>query len=114
MSGKLTQGIFFSVIVLVLFSYWAAFALLVVNSYYYDTLPGYQIGRICIWELIAIIIACMGARYMIKNWGAISLIKSENTTKMKLDIRYGYFFLVYMIFLLLIGVWQFYIFSQSF
>ena len=106
--------IFFTVITLLLFSIWAAFALLVINPLFHEDLPGYKIGRICIWELAALIVAAIVARIMIKHWGSIQKHKVGTKSVLTIDPRYATFFLIYFIFSCVIAIWQFWKFSQGF
>lgn len=114
MKLNLLHIIFQALLTLTLFSFWAAFALLIVNQFFYKDLPGYTIGRICIWELVAIIIAAIISQWMIKKWGTIQLEQVEGQTKLTLHPNYGIYFLVYFICAIVIGIWQFWLFSQQF
>ena len=114
MSQKLAQIVFQIILTLTLFSFWAAFALLIVNNLFYKDLPGYTIGRLCIWELVAIIIAAILARLMIKKWGNITLQKTENKTILSLNPKYGVYFALYFLVAIVIAIWQFWLFSQKF
>lgn len=114
MSTKSTQIIFRIILSLLLFSYWAGFALLIVNPLFHKDLPGYRIGRICIWELVAIIIAGLIAHWIIQKWGNVEIKENDNQRKLQLNSKYGTFFLIYFIIGVVIAIWQFWLFSQKF
>jgi len=111
---KIARILFQFVLTTLIFSLWAAFALLIVNPLYKSDLPGYTIGRICIWEYIAIVIAIILSQIMIKKWGAIDIQKTNGKHKLTMDYKYGYFFLIYFFIALFIAIWQFWLFSQKF
>lgn len=106
--------IFQGVLTITLFSLWAVFALLIVNKYFYKDLPGYTIGRICIWEFIAIIIAGFISQLMINNWGSLKKEMIGNRYKLTMNPKYGIYFLLYLLIVIVVGIWQFWIFSQKF
>ncbi|WP_353777546.1 hypothetical protein [Winogradskyella sp. 3972H.M.0a.05] len=114
MSQKLAQIVFQIILTLTLFSFWAAFALLVVNKLFYKDLPGYTIGRLCIWELVAILVAAILARLMIKKWGNITLQNVGDKTMLSLNPKYGVYFVLYFLVAVVIAIWQFWLFSQQF
>lgn len=99
---------------IMLFSIWAAFALLVVNPFLQAELPGYIIGRICIWEYVALGLAAIASRFLIKKWGNLELREIDHQSKLILNPRYGVFLGVYFLLAIIIGVWQFWLFSQNF
>ncbi len=88
--------------------------MLIVNPYYKNDLPGYEIGTICIWEIIAFLIAGIIAHFLINKWGSIQFQRIDEKRKLILNYKYGYFFLVYLLFALVIAIWQFWVFSQNF
>lgn len=106
--------LFQSILILTIFSYWAGFALLVVNKLFYKDLPGYTIGRICIWELVAIIVAGILSQLMIKKWGSLKLEKVGAKLKLTMNPNYGIYFAFYFLIAIIVGIWQFWIFSQNF
>ncbi len=114
MNIKYLRWIFYGVLTLTIFSFWAGFALLIVNKSFYRELPGYTIGRICIWELIALIVAGLIAHFMIRNWGSLERIEIDNKIKLMIDQKFGTYFLVYFLIAVGIGIWQFWIFSLKF
>lgn len=114
MNHKMYKILFHLLLTVTLFSLWAGFALLVVNQLFYKDLPGYTIGRICIWEFVAIIIAAIIAKVMIKNWGNIEYQEIENKKMLLLNPKYGIYFGVYFLVAIMIGIWQFWLFSQNF
>lgn len=114
MSEKTINILFQILTTLLLFSLWAGFALLVVNSYFYRDLPGYTIGRFCIWELVAIIIAGGLSRLMYLKWDGLMMQKAEKRQYIQLNVKYIYLLLIYFLIATIVGLWQFYLFSQNF
>ena len=114
MHQKIAQIVFQILLTISIFSLWAGFALLVVNKFFYQDLPGYTIGRICIWELVALVIAAALARRMIKKWGNISVLDDGEHQKILLNYRFGFYFASYALVAVLIGIWQFWMFSQNY
>ena len=114
MNQKSYQIIFQMLLIITLFSYWAGFALLVVNKWWYRDLPGYTIGRICIWEFVAIIVAALIARLMIRKWGNVKLKQMNNELKLTMHPNFGLYFAFYFLIAVLVGIWQFWMFSQQF
>ncbi len=102
------------VLTIMLFLLWAAVALLVVNPYFHSDLPGYTIGRLCIWELIFLVIAAVLAKMMIKNWDYLEFTAREDRKVVSMNSKYATFFLFYFVLGILITVWQFWVFSQKF
>jgi len=114
MSNKIIKLIFHGVVSTTLFSLWAAFALLVVNKLYHKNLPGYTIGRICIWEFVAIVIAVALGHFMINRWGSLESIEVNGQRRLVMSPQFGIYFLLYLLLAIIIGIWQFWIFSQQF
>lgn len=114
MNQRIPQIIFRVILTLTLFSFWAAFALLIVNQLFYKDLPGYVIGRICIWELVALIVAAFIAQLMIRKWDNLKIEQVENEWKLTMHPNYGIYFAVYFLIAVIIGVWQFWLFSLNF
>ena len=111
---RLAQIFFQIILTLTVFSFWAAFALLVVNKLFYEDLPGYVIGRICIWEGVAIVVAALIAQLMIRKWGPIRLEEVNGQLRLIFPPRYGVYFLIYFTVAVLVAIWQFWVFSQGF
>ena len=98
--------IFFLILTLTIFSFWAAFALLVVNESLYDDLPGYTVGELCIWELVALTVSMLIAWWMTKTWGTIEIRSLDQKSKLILSKNYGIYFTVYFMIAIIIGIWQ--------
>ena len=111
---KTLKILFLTLITTTLFSLWAGFALLVVNQLFYKDLPGYTIGRICIWEFVALIIAGLIANYLINKWGSIEIKNIENKKLLTINPNFGIYFCIYFFIAIVVGVWQFWVFSQHF
>ena len=114
MNLKSTQISFLLILTISLFSFWAAFALLFINQWLYKDLPGYTIGRLCIWEGVAIIIAALIARWMINKWGSIQMEEIDGVQKITLHPNFARYFAIYFLIAVCIGIWQFWLFSQKF
>ena len=114
MKQRSYQIVFQILLTITLFSFWAGFALLVVNKLFYKDLPGYTIGRICIWELVAIIIAALIAKLMIDKWGNLKVERIDNELKLTMNPKYGLYFSTYFLIAIIVGIWQFWLFSQKF
>lgn len=114
MSQKTAQIIFQFLITVTLFSYWAGFALLVVNKLFYKDLPGYTIGRICIWEIVALAVAFLISKLMINNWSNLKIQHIDGESKLTLNPKYGIYFFIYFLIAILVGIRQFWLFSQKF
>ncbi len=114
MNQKIIQILFQFIITITLFSLWAGFALLKVNKSFYQELPGYKIGRLCIWEFAAIIISALLARFMIKKWGNIGFQEMHGNKVLTMNLKFGMYFLLYFLLAIITGAWQFWIFSQKF
>ena len=114
MREKTVQILFLILISITLFSLWAGFALLVVNQIFYKDLPGYTKGRLCIWELIAFIIAGVIAKLIINNWGTIQLKEEKDKKVLTMNSKYGFYFGIYFLIAIIVGIWQFWIFSQNY
>ena len=111
---SLLKIIHLTVISICLFSLWAAFALLIVNPIFNADLPGYRLGRICIWEYVAMSIAILCSFAIVRLWGYPEIVKIGNHKRISFNIHYVYFYLSYFIVAIAIAIWQFWIFSQKF
>jgi len=114
MNQKTIKILFPLLITITLFSLWAGFALLVVNKLFYKDLPGYTMGRVCIWEFVAIVIAVLIAKLLINKWGNAQIKNIEGKKFIAMNPKFGIYFSVYFLLAILLGVWQFYLFSQNF
>ncbi len=99
---------------ILLFTFWAVFALLVINPIYNADLPGYVLGELCIWEYIAMFIAILFSFIITKYWGYPEVCLIESNKKLVLNFNYTYFFLGYFFVGFVIAIWQFWLFSQKF
>ena len=114
MNASTLNLIFKGLISLTLFSLWAAFALLFINGQYHETLPGYTIGRLCIWELVALVAAIALANWLSQRWGGIVLQEEKGQRWLRISPKFGWYFLAYFLLALIIAAWQFWRFSQQF
>jgi hypothetical protein len=99
---------------ILLFTLWAGFALLIINPMYRSDFPRYIIGRLCIWDYGAIVIAVLFSFIFTKYLGYPEIKVVEKNKKLVFNIFYAYFFLGYFVLGLAIAIWQFWLFSQKF
>jgi len=111
---KIGKIIFPTFLTISIFSFWAAFALLVVNKLFHNDLPGYTIGEICVWEYIALVVAGGIAYLMIKNWGNIQTQPISGKKQLVLHKNYGIYFSLYFGIAVMLAIWQFWLFSRGF
>lgn len=102
-----------AVLSLFLFSLWAAFALLIINPFYKESLPGYTLGRICPWEGLALLIAIGISSFLVKKWGLPQRISSPEGQKIALHPGYFFFLLGYLLLALIVGGFAFYDWSSQ-
>ena len=114
MNGRTFRILFPVVFAITLFSYWAGFALLIVNKLFYKDLPGYKIGRICIWEFVALIIAIIITKTLINRWGNVETKSIENKKYLIINPKFGLYFGIYFMIAVIVGIWQFCLFSHNF
>jgi len=114
MKEKTIKILFPILLTITLFSLWAGFALLVVNKLFYKDLPGYTIGRICIWEFVALAVAAFIAKGLINKWGNVAIKEFQNKQLLTMNPKFGIYFGVYFLIAIVVGIWQFWIFSQKF
>ena len=110
----LSQRIFQILLIVTLFSFWAIFALLVVNKVFFQDLPGYTVGKLCIWEVVAMAAAVIVSNVMIRRWGNIEYYENSNQTRLVIPAEYGIYFSIYFLIAIIISIWQFVIFSAQF
>ncbi len=111
---KKIEIVFFIILTVLLFLLWAGFAILVINPYMSHYFPGYTEGQLCIWELVALIVASIVAHLLIKSWGYPTFTIIENREQLVMDKRYVYFLIAYFIIGVIIVIWQFLLFSSNF
>lgn len=114
MNQKIRQILFLLLITFTLFSLWAGFALLIINKFFYKDLTGYTIGRICIWDFIALIISILMAKLMLRKWGNIKVLEIDNNQLLTMHPNYGKYFVIYFLIAIIVGIWQFWLFSLKF
>ena len=114
MKQKRINILFHFALSLTLFSLWAGFALLVVNKLFYKDLPGYTIGKICIWELVALTMAVLIGKVILNKWGTPQFRQIDEKHYLVLNPKYAYYFGIYFLVAMAVGIWQFWVFSQSF
>lgn len=105
---------FHLILMMLLFSVWAAFALFVINPNFSNDLPRYTVGRLCIWEAIAGIAAFVVARITIGKWGYPGTREINGKKFILINKNYVWIFLIYFFIVLGIGIWQFIEFSRGF
>ncbi|NNC99619.1 MAG: hypothetical protein HKN85_05510 [Gammaproteobacteria bacterium] len=104
----------FVVVATLVFSVWVAFALLVVNPYLHPYVPGYQVGRPCGWEFVALAVSLFTSYYWTKNWeGPIS---THHSGKLYIGLNSGLviFLILYLVAAVAVFVWQYAEYSAGF
>ncbi len=114
MNQKTVKLLFPILLTVTLFSLWAGFALLIVNELFYKDLPGYTIGRICVWEFVALVFAVLITKLLISKWGNVDILEIENKKILTMNPKFGIYFGIYFLIAIIVGIWQFWIFSQKF
>ena len=89
MNPKIGRVLFPALLMISFFSLWAAFALLIINPLFYEDLPGYTIGRICVWEYVAMGVAVLIAKMLISKWGNIEFQEIGRKKVIILNANYG-------------------------
>jgi len=114
MTERALKTVFPILITVTLFSLWAGFALTIVNPFFHKDVVGYRIGRICIWELVAFGISVIISRRLIRKWGNLDVVDIGNKPMIVMNPKFGIYFGIYFLLAILVGVWQFWVFSQQF
>lgn len=97
-----------------LFSVWIAFALTVINPYLASSVPGYVVGRPCIWELIVGLI-CLVIAYFLTKKNPVTRVKNKDgRAGLIIPDWFIYFFLYWFVIAWMVFGWQFYLFMQQF
>ena len=104
----------FVVVALLVFSVWVAFALLVVNPYLHPYVPGYQVGRPCGWEFVALFASVGITHFWTRRWPVPKLSERSGRTTISLSYSFVLFLLLYLAAAVVIFLWQYTLFSASF
>lgn len=104
----------FFIVTLLIFSIWIAFALLVVNPYLHPYIPGYQVGKPCGWEFVALGISASIAFLWTRNWVSLSIQNENGVRYINISLTFVVFLLAYMTLAIGIFIWQYTIFSAGF
>ncbi len=110
---KIGKIISFTVVTLVIFSIWVAFALLVINPYLHSYIPGYQVGKPCGWEFVALAISLGIAFLWTRRWPNPRRSTENGATYITISYRFVLFLLCYMVAAILIFLWQYMEFSAG-
>ena len=110
-TGRIVQ---FTVVALLVFSVWVAFALLVVNPYLHPYVPGYQVGRPCGWEFVALFASLGITHFWTSRWSSPTVSTRDGITNISLNFSFVVFLLLYLVAAVAIFVWQYTLFSASF
>ena len=110
-TGRIVQ---FTVVALLVFSVWVAFALLVVNPYLHPYVPGYQVGRPCGWEFVALFASLGITHFWTRGWSSPTVGNRDGITNISLNFSFAVFLLLYLVAAVAIFVWQYTLFSASF
>lgn len=105
----------FLVVTVLVFSIWVAFALLVINPYLHPYVPGYQIGKPCGWEFVALFASVGIAYFGTRNWPQPRIQELSDMPKsIILSYNFIVFLLVYLVAAVVIFLWRYSVFSASF
>lgn len=111
---NLERAICFTVVTLVIFSLWVAFALLAVNPYLHPYVPGYQVGSPCGWEFVALAIS-LGVSYLwTRRWPTPKRTSENGVVHISISYSFVLFMLGYMIVTIVIFLWKYMEFSAGF
>lgn len=102
-----------SVVTLLVFSVWVAFALLVVNPWLHPWVPGYQVGRPCGWEYVALAASIGIAWIWTRRWPAPRSSCEQGVDCLLLPLGFIRFLLVYLLVAVLVFLWQYAGFMQA-
>lgn len=111
---KVSGTICFVMLATLIFSVWVVFALLVINPYLYQYIPGYKVGNPCGWELVALAASIYTAYKIRSMWAQPCCMASNGTVTLRLSTSFTVFLLAYLAVGILIFLWQYSIFSASF
>ena len=54
------------------------------------------------------------AKLIIYKWGNLKIQKVNKEWQLTMNLKYGIYFFIYFLIALLVGIWQFWLFSQNF
>jgi len=83
------------------------------QSFFYQDLPGYTIGWICIWEFVVLLVAATITRSLIKKWGSAEIQEIKNKRLLTMHHKFADYFGIYFLVAIVVGIWQFWLFSQK-
>ena len=110
-TGRVVQ---FIVVATLVFSIWVAFALLLINPYLHPYIPGYQVGRPCGWEFVALF-ASIGITYFwTRRWPGPKFLDPDGTRTIGINYGFALFLLLYLSMAVAIFVWKYSEFSAGF
>jgi len=95
----------FIAVTLLIFSLWVAFALLVVNPYLHPYVPGYQVGRPCGWEFVALFVSGAVSLIWTRNWPVPE--SGQNSRSITVSASLIKFLIFYGVLAASIFVWQY-------
>ncbi len=110
---KATNVICFALVTLLIFSVWVAFALLIINPYLYQYIPGYRVGSPCGWELVALAASLFSSYRLRSTWEKPCCEMTGGRVTLCLSDTFTYFVLTYIVSGILIFLWQYSKFSSG-
>ncbi len=102
----------FFILTILLFSIWAVFALTMINPYLSKYFVGYTVGKLCVWEIIALSLSSLLAYLTLKKW-PIHWIKDEHQTQITIPKPIVIGFIAYIFIMSIVGAWQYYLFAYT-
>ena len=104
----------FVTVSLIIFSLWVAFALLVINPYLHSYVPGYEVGKPCGWEFVALGVSGALAYFWTRNWPRPKHTAENGVHCITISYKFVLFLLLYMIAAISIFLWEYSKFSATF
>ena len=102
----------FIAVTLLVFSLWVAFALLAINPYLHPYVPGYQVGRPCGWEFVALFFSMGIAAFWIRKWPVPRMSPDSSTIALRTSLVV--FLIFYSVLAIAIFVWQYSVWSANY
>lgn len=103
-----------AVVTILIFSVWVAFALVVINPYLHPYVPGYEVGKPCGWEFVALAISVLVAFYWTRRWKPPPSVIKNGIKYASISKSLLNFLWVYLVFAIVIFIFEYAKFSASF
>ena len=109
-----TRFLNFLITTVLVFSLWVAFALLAINPYLHPYIPGYEVGKPCGWEFVALAISALIAFRWTRDWVTLAPRVENGVRYSSVATSLVIFLMFYMIVAIIIFAWQYAIFSAGY